>query len=114
MNAIDLFCGAGGLTLGLKRAGWNVVASVEIDKYASETHRTNFPLCTHLECDIQKVDWSDYRGKVDLVAGGPPCQPFSVSGKQKGHEDDRDMVPEFIRAVSEIKPRAFVTAQVSD
>jgi DNA (cytosine-5)-methyltransferase 1 len=112
MKAIDLFCGAGGLSLGLKRAGWDVVASVEYDFYASATHRNNFPECEHFECDIQTMDWRSYNGKIDLVAGGPPCQPFSVSGKQQGQSDTRDMVPEFLRAVAEIGPRAFVMENV--
>ena len=112
MKAIDLFCGAGGLSLGLKRAGWELVASVEHDHYASATHRLNFPNCQHFDCDIQQIDWRPFAGKVDLVAGGPPCQPFSVSGKQQGQEDVRDMVPEFLRAVDEIKPMAFVMENV--
>ncbi len=112
MKAIDLFCGAGGLSLGLKRAGWELVASVENDSHASATHRLNFPECKHFQCDIQKIDWREFRGKIDLVAGGPPCQPFSVSGKQQGSKDSRDMVPEFLRAVKEIEPTAFLLENV--
>jgi DNA (cytosine-5)-methyltransferase 1 len=112
MKAIDLFCGAGGLSLGLKRAGWELVASVENDHHASATHRMNFPECKHFDSDIQSIDWRPFRGQVDLVAGGPPCQPFSVSGKQQGKEDIRDMLPEFLRAVDEINPMAFMLENV--
>lgn len=111
-TAIDLFSGAGGLTLGLQNAGWQVIASVEWDRYASATHRRNFPNSAHHATDVRLIDWKRYRGIVNLVAGGPPCQPFSVSGKQQGSEDERDMVPEFIRAVDEIRPDAFVMENV--
>jgi len=111
MKAIDLFAGAGGLSLGLKNAGWDVVAAVEVDKYAVATHHQNFPNTKGLRCDVRDVDWSKYQD-IDLVAGGPPCQPFSVSGKQLGQQDMRDMVPEFVRVVSEVLPRAFVMENV--
>ncbi len=111
MKAIDLFAGAGGLSLGLKNAGWNVVAAVEVDKYAVATHHQNFPSTQGIRCDVRDVDWSKFRG-IDLVAGGPPCQPFSVSGKQLGQEDLRDMVPEFVRIVSEVHPQAFIMENV--
>lgn len=111
MKAIDLFAGAGGLSLGLQNAGWEVVAAVEVDKYATATHHANFPGTKSIRCDVRDVDWSQYRG-IDLVAGGPPCQPFSVSGKQLGHADRRDMVPEFIRIVSQVRPAAFIMENV--
>jgi len=111
MKAIDLFAGAGGLSLGLKNTGWNVVAAVEVDKYAVATHHQNFPATKGIRCDVRDVDWSKFHG-IDLVAGGPPCQPFSVSGKQLGQEDLRDMVPEFVRIVSEVQPQAFIMENV--
>ena len=112
MNAIDLFSGAGGLSLGLKMAGWNVQSAVEYDKDAVATHRQNFPSSTHIGFDIRDVNFASYRG-IDLIAGGPPCQPFSVSGKRLGKFDVRDMVPEFIRAVEQSRPRAFVMENVA-
>lgn len=111
MNAIDLFSGAGGLSMGLRNAGWNVMAAVEVDKYAVATHHANFPETKTLRCDVRDVDWRKFQD-IDLVAGGPPCQPFSVSGKQLGHADMRDMVPEFVRIVSEVKPAAFIMENV--
>lgn len=111
MKAIDLFAGAGGLSLGIQNAGWGVVAAVEVDKYATATHHANFPRSQSIRCDVRDVDWSKFKD-IDLVAGGPPCQPFSVSGKQLGHQDMRDMVPEFVRIVSEVRPAAFIMENV--
>lgn len=111
-KAIDLFAGAGGLSLGLKMAGWDVRVVVEYDATAIETHRKNMPDVLHLCDDIQDIDFCDYKGKIDLVVGGPPCQPFSVSGKQLGRLDIRDMVPEFVRVVREVRPEAFLMENV--
>lgn len=111
-TAIDLFAGAGGLSLGLKRAGWKTLAACEYDPAACATYRKNFD-ATLIEGDIRQVDWSGYRGKVHLVAGGPPCQPFSVAGSQRASSDERDMLPEFVRAVSEIRPPLFLMENVA-
>jgi len=111
-RAIDLFAGAGGLSLGLKMAGWDVRIAVEYDATAIETHRKNMPEVLHICDDIRDVDFTEHRGNIDLVAGGPPCQPFSVSGKQLGMHDVRDMVPQFIRTVKECQPRAFLLENV--
>lgn len=112
LKAIDVFAGAGGLSLGLKDAGWSVEAAVEYDTAAMATHRHNFPETTHFVEDVREINFTRFQG-IDLVAGGPPCQPFSVSGKRLGSFDIRDMVPEFVRAVSEAKPRAFVMENVA-
>jgi DNA (cytosine-5)-methyltransferase 1 len=112
LKAIDVFAGAGGLSLGLKEAGWSVEAAVEYDAVAMATHKHNFPETTHLVDDVRGIDFKRFRG-FDLVAGGPPCQPFSVSGKRLGSFDVRDMVPEFVRAVAEAKPRAFLMENVA-
>ena len=74
-SAIDLFSGAGGLSLGLKKAGWSVKAAVEFDETAASTHALNFPEVEHLTCDVRQIDFTKYSG-IDLIAGGPPCQPF--------------------------------------
>lgn len=110
-TAIDLFSGAGGLSAGLLSAGWNIVGSVEFDKTAAQTYQHNYPSAELLNVDIREVDFRQFAG-VDLVSGGPPCQPFSVAGKQMAKGDTRDMVPEFIRAVQEIQPRAFLMENV--
>jgi DNA (cytosine-5)-methyltransferase 1 len=110
-SCIDLFSGAGGLSLGLKMAGFTVKAALEFDTNAIETHRVNLPDVRHMCEDVQGVDFSEFEG-IDLVAGGPPCQPFSVSGKQLGSLDLRDMVPQFVRAVREARPTAFLMENV--
>lgn len=113
LSCIDLFSGAGGLSLGLKQAGWHPLLSVEIDKAAGCTYRKNFPNTSLYNEDINDLSFKKYRGAVDLVAGGPPCQPFSVAGSQNASNDPRDMIPQFIRAVSEIEPKAFLMENVA-
>jgi len=112
LTAIDLFSGAGGLSLGLDSAGWDVKAALEFNETAIETHALNMPGVEHLCEDVRTVNFKQFKG-IDLVAGGPPCQPFSVSGKQLGSNDTRDMIPEFIRAVKEAKPKAFLMENVA-
>lgn len=112
-TCIDLFAGAGGLSLGLKMAGWRTLVASDYDAAACATYRRNFDGVEVLEDDIRGVSWKRLRGKVDLVAGGPPCQPFSVAGNQKAHKDERDMLPEFVRAVREIKPRLLLMENVA-
>jgi DNA (cytosine-5)-methyltransferase 1 len=112
LQAIDLFAGAGGLSLGLKSAGWKVEAAVEFDRAAIATHEANFPGVQHIGDDIRKVCFKKFRD-IDLIAGGPPCQPFSVSGKRLGSFDVRDMVPEFVRVVEEARPKAFLMENVA-
>lgn len=111
-RSVDLFAGAGGLSLGLKMAGWETVVANDFDPAACATYRRNFPDVKVLEGDVRSVDWSVLRGQVELVAGGPPCQPFSVAGNQRASDDARDMIPEFIRAVKEIQPPLFLMENV--
>lgn len=111
LTAVDLFSGAGGLSLGLRQAGWKVEAAVENDMQAMATHKANFAGVEHLCGDVRTVDFRAFGG-IDLIAGGPPCQPFSVSGKRLGSTDQRDMVPEFVRAIREARPRAFLMENV--
>ncbi|MGB3240729.1 MAG: DNA (cytosine-5-)-methyltransferase [Geitlerinemataceae cyanobacterium] len=116
LRVLSLFSGGGGLDLGFDRAGFSHVASYEIIPEAGETLRQNRPDWTIFSGelgDVKKVDWRSYRGLVDLIQGGPPCQPFSVAGRQSGQDDSRDMFPEFIRAVLEIEPLAFVAENVT-
>ncbi|HEY9874510.1 MAG TPA: DNA cytosine methyltransferase [Candidatus Obscuribacterales bacterium] len=110
-RAIDLFAGAGGLSLGLHMAGWNVETAIEVDKWAVTTYKQNFPAASVIDKDVCQLDFTQFQG-IDLVAGGPPCQPFSVAGKQLSQADPRDLVPEFIRAVREIRPKAFLMENV--
>jgi DNA (cytosine-5)-methyltransferase 1 len=112
-TCIDLFAGAGGLSLGLKLAGWKTLLASDFDSLACATYRRNFEGVDVLEGDVRAADWTCLRGKVDLVAGGPPCQPFSVAGNQKANKDERDMLPEFVRAVREIRPSLFLMENVA-
>ena len=119
MKSIELFAGAGGLGMGLHRAGFHPVTVVERDAYCCDTIRRNQGLERSLvsdwplvEGDVRTVDFRIHEGRVDLISGGPPCQPFSLGGKHKAYDDTRDMFPEAIRAVREARPRAFVFENV--
>lgn len=117
MHSVELFTGAGGLALGLARAGFTSKLMVEWDDDAYATIKANseaggptqgWPI---RHTDVRDVDFTTL-GSVDLVAGGPPCQPFSIGGKHRGQDDPRDMWPQAIRAVRELNPRAFLFENV--
>jgi DNA (cytosine-5)-methyltransferase 1 len=111
MTSIELFSGCGGLAKGLANAGFEHCAFVEFNKLACESLRANFnPALVH-EADIKSFYFSTFPS-VDLVAGGPPCQPFSLGGLAKAHNDHRDMFPQAVRAIRELQPRAFVFENV--
>ena len=115
-STLSLFSGGGGLDLGFDRAGFTHVASYDKLAEAGVTLRQARPhwqVFAGEQGDVTKVDWREYRGLVDVIQGGPPCQPFSVAGRQKGNSDSRDMFPEFVRAVLEIEPVAFVAENVT-
>lgn len=116
LSCLSLFSGGGGLDLGFDRAGYAHVASYELIPICKDTLVTNRPNWNVFsgpeDGDVTKVDWSSYRGTVDVIHGGPPCQPFSIAGEQKGLDDERNMWGEFNRAVNTIKPRAFVAENV--
>ena len=104
-NVLELFAGAGGLALGLEKAGLSCVALNEIDKWACETLRNNRPKWNVLEGDIKDYKFDNYKGKVDIVTGGFPCQAFSYAGKKLGLEDARGtLFYEFARVIDEVKP----------
>ncbi len=111
MRSIELFSGAGGLALGLEKAGFESVAFFERNSDACATLKHNRPAWNIVESDVRDVDFSAF-GPVDLVAGGPPCQPFSMGGKARGFDDHRDMFPQAVRAVRELSPRAFIFENV--
>jgi DNA (cytosine-5)-methyltransferase 1 len=111
MDCLDLFSGAGGLSLGLAAAGFNIKVAIDIDPDCCRTYAAAHPTVEVRQCSTRKVDFSEFRG-IDLIVGGPPCQPFSSGGKQLAGSDQRDMIPEFIRAISEAHPRAFLMENV--
>ena len=111
LKSIELFSGAGGLALGLEQAGFEAVALLERDADACAALRHNRPNWNILQRDVREVTFRDF-DPVDLVAGGPPCQPFSMGGKAQGDKDHRDMFPQAARAVRELRPRAFIFENV--
>ncbi len=117
LRALSLFSGGGGLDLGFDLAGCEHVASFDILPVAGETLRGNRPgwrvFSGAAEGDVCRQDWTAYRGEVDVLHGGPPCQPFSSAGRQLGSGDTRDMLPAFVRAVLGCRPRAFVAENVA-
>ena len=111
LTVLELCAGGGGQALGLELAGFKTAAAAEIDPYGCATLRLNRPKWNVLECDIKELRGHDYAG-VDLVAGGVPCPPFSVAGKQLGKRDERDLFPEALRIVCEARPRAVMLENV--
>jgi len=104
-KTIELFAGAGGLAVGLEKAGLDCIALNEFDRWAAETLRTNRPSWNVIEDDIRNVSFKKYSGKVDVVTGGFPCQAFSYAGKKLGLKDARGtLFYEFARVVQETKP----------
>lgn len=111
MNSLELFSGAGGLALALEQAGFHSNALIERNPDACATLRRNRPDWRVLESDVREIDFASF-GPVHLVAGGPPCQPFSMGGKAVGYDDHRDMFPQAVRAVRELRPLAFLLENV--
>lgn len=112
-KVLELFAGAGGLAIGLEKAGIKCAALNELDKWACQTLRENRPNWNVLEGDIKDYSFKEYQGKVDIVTGGFPCQAFSYAGKSLGFEDARGtLFYEFARVVDEIKPPIFIGENV--
>lgn len=119
LKAIELFAGAGGLGLGFSSVGVDHLAVVEWNRHACETLRNNKRKLVEpmahwpdvFEGDVSNFSYDSFT-HVDLITGGPPCQPFSMGGKHRGFLDERDMFPQAIRAVRETRPRAFVFENV--
>jgi len=110
---IELFAGAGGLAIGLEKAGFQSSLLNEIDKKACETLRKNRPEWNVAEGDISEIDFSQYRDEIDIISGGFPCQAFSYAGKKRGFEDARGtLFFEYARAVKEINPKVIVAENV--
>lgn len=116
-SSAELFAGAGGLALATEAAGFRHIIVSELNERACQTLRANggydyegelgesgWPL---IEGDCHAVDWRPWEGQVDLLAGGPPCQPFSIGGVHRGDSDPRNLFPEAARALAEMHPRAF-------
>lgn len=111
LTCIEICAGAGGQAIGLERAGFEALAHVEYDRHACATLRLNRPGWNVVEGDVRDFSATGFKG-VDLVAGGVPCPPFSVAGKQLGAGDERDLFPEALRLVRECKPKAVMLENV--
>ncbi|MCO4098992.1 DNA cytosine methyltransferase [Gemmatimonas sp.] len=111
LQSLEICAGAGGQALGIERAGFEHVAAVEIESVACETLSLNRPKWNVLNRDVRGLSGSDYRG-VDLFAGGVPCPPFSVAGRQLGENDERDLFPVALQIVEDAKPRAVILENV--
>ncbi|WP_233353615.1 DNA cytosine methyltransferase [Hellea balneolensis] len=120
LTSIELFAGAAGLGLGAKQSGIEPIAVVEWNRDCRKTilinrDRKNGALSTwpkKIGKDVRNQDFREYQSKIDLVIGGPPCQPFSLGGKHQAQTDSRDMFPEAVRAVRETRPKAFIFENV--
>lgn len=124
LPAISLFSGAGGLDLGVERAGFDILASVEYDRDACETLRQNFPRTAVIERDLRLVPTAEILteaglrpGEAELLVGGPPCTPFSKSGywieyKRKGNDPEAGLLEHYLRVLSEARPRTFCLENV--
>jgi DNA (cytosine-5)-methyltransferase 1 len=119
MRSVELFTGAGGLALGIEKAGFHHDTVIERDRYCCDTIRENQKRGLGslrgwrlFSGDARQFDYRSISGEIDLLAGGPPCQPFSIGGKHQGQHDQRDMFPEVVRALRDLKPRALLVENV--
>lgn len=110
-TCVEICAGAGGQALGLELAGFEPLSLIEIESRACGTLRLNRPKWNVIEGDLKDFSGSPYRG-ADLLAGGVPCPPFSIAGKQLGSKDERDLFPDALRLVSEIRPKAVMLENV--
>ncbi|MDR2565284.1 MAG: DNA cytosine methyltransferase [Bifidobacteriaceae bacterium] len=119
MRSVELFAGGGGLALGTHMAGFTTEVVAEWNKWCCDTLRENreagHPLVQGVdvrEGDIRDIDWTDYADSIDLVSGGPPCQPFSAGGQGRADCDVRDMFPATAEVIKQVRPRAFIVENV--
>lgn len=119
MKSVELFAGGGGLAMGVSLAGFESLAVIEWDRWACDTIRENqkrgYPVVTDWplwEGDVREFDWSSIPEGIDLLAGGPPCQPFSMGGKHKAYGDKRDMFPATVEVVRTLRPKSFIIENV--
>jgi DNA (cytosine-5)-methyltransferase 1 len=119
MRSVELFTGAGGLALGIEKAGFHHDTVVERNRSCCDTIRENqargFKLLNGWKLfsgDVRDFDYAAVKGEINLLAGGPPCQPFSIGGKHRAHGDRRDMFPQVVKAVRELRPQSILVENV--
>lgn len=112
ISVLELCAGAGGQAIGFEQAGFSHVGLVELDPHACETLRLNRPGWKVFERDLNHFDAAGFRGRVDVVAAGLPCPPFSKAGKQLGKLDERNLFPAALRIIHEVQPRVVVIENV--
>lgn len=119
MRSLELFAGAGGLGMGLHGAGFRPVGVIERDADCCNTLRHNLKTRAHLmrgwkliESDVCDINFRIFEDRIDLISGGPPCQPFSLGGRHQAYDDSRDMFPQAVRAVREVRPLGFIFENV--
>ena len=108
----SLFAGIGGFDCAASWMGWKNAFHCEIDKFCSKILKYHFPDAEHYE-DIRTTDFTKWRGQIDVLSGGFPCQPFSLAGRRRGADDDRYLWPEMLRAIREIQPAWVVGENVA-
>ena len=111
MKVISLFAGIEGFGLAAHKVGWDVVASVEWEQFPQLVIKKNFPN-TEIYGDIKQFNGTKYRGAIDIICGGFPCQPYSLAGKRKGKDDDRHLWPQMLRVIREVQPTWVVGENV--
>ncbi len=119
MKCVEIFSGAGGLAIGLNKAGFKPIALIEQNSHACRTIRENQRTRNSFlsnspvhQIDVKNFNFKNIDERVDLLAGGPPCQPFSRGGQHLGHRDARNLFPEMIRAIRDLSPRAVLIENV--
>lgn len=112
MRVLDLFAGIGGFSLAAHWMGWETVAFVEKEPFCQKVLRKNFGQDIDIHDDIFDFSGEPFRGRVDIISGGFPCQPFSAAGKRKGRNDERHLFPEMLRVIREVQPRWVVAENV--
>ena len=120
VESIELFAGAGGLAMGVAQAGFQHLGIVEYDQWCCETINdnrrrrispvANWPAVA--PTDVRDICFQEFPSNISLVSGGPPCQPFSLGGKHRGHADARNLFPDLVRAVRVLRPRALIVENV--
>ncbi|MBI3909951.1 MAG: DNA cytosine methyltransferase [Armatimonadetes bacterium] len=115
LRALSVFSGGGGFDLGFMRAGYEHLASCEILTHAGLTlkrNRSDWNVLHGHEGDVRAIDWKAWRDRVDVLHGGPPCQPFSMAGRRMGPDDTRDLFPVYVNMISTVRPVVFVAENV--